>query len=496
MQRRARPDRPPQRRVSRSGAARRVRRTATSHVPRMDQRNETFVPHVLAIVAGTTVDFPNSDHTYHNVFSLSKTKSFDLGRYAVGRFEAGPVRSPGHRPRVLRHPFAHERVHPRVRAPYLRGDRRRWPLPASRTCRRAPTPWWRGTKRRRSIAPDRRPGSGAKSSSTSRSAVDDALLVPHQSHLPGQRAARGAVRSASPSTASTSPSRRRPRASCTAASRRRARCVEEYRTDAVRALRPRRRGWSPTCRNSKRRSTRRIRRPFSRSRSEYQHAVGADLFLVTGPVRPRARQGGRLRSGRPSDARRAARSRGRRTGKRPSRSGRTPAASSRSLRCRAIDSAAGAVRHPQRRLQPRRAAAEQFKALTNSEIAFALDGRVQARRCRAQYRRRLARSSAATASRVDPHRRRANTSRSAARCRRRRRGDRRARPAASAVRSSSARAPSACAFLTRGPPRARAARRSSRCSLATLLSYASRAPSRGRSARSRRRCGRWRPPAT
>src|SRR5262249_40458941 len=43
--------------------------------PRMDQKDETFVPHVLAIVAGTTVDFPNNDHTYHNVFSLSKTKS-------------------------------------------------------------------------------------------------------------------------------------------------------------------------------------------------------------------------------------------------------------------------------------------------------------------------------------------------------------------------------------------------------------------------------------
>ena len=40
----------------------------------MDQRNETFVPHVLAIVAGTTVDFPNSDRIYHNVFSLSKTQ--------------------------------------------------------------------------------------------------------------------------------------------------------------------------------------------------------------------------------------------------------------------------------------------------------------------------------------------------------------------------------------------------------------------------------------
>ena len=38
----------------------------------MDQRNETFVPHVLAITTGTTVDFPNSDKFYHNVFSLSK----------------------------------------------------------------------------------------------------------------------------------------------------------------------------------------------------------------------------------------------------------------------------------------------------------------------------------------------------------------------------------------------------------------------------------------
>jgi plastocyanin len=51
----------------------------------MDQRNETFVPHVLAISVGTTVDFPNSDQTYHNVFSLEKTRRFDLGRYAAGR---------------------------------------------------------------------------------------------------------------------------------------------------------------------------------------------------------------------------------------------------------------------------------------------------------------------------------------------------------------------------------------------------------------------------
>ena len=62
---------------------------------RMDQRNETFVPHVLAIVAGTTVDFPNSDRTYHNVFSLSKPKTFDLGRYAVGRSKSVRFDKPG-----------------------------------------------------------------------------------------------------------------------------------------------------------------------------------------------------------------------------------------------------------------------------------------------------------------------------------------------------------------------------------------------------------------
>ena len=51
---------------------------------RMDQRHETFVPHVLAIMTGTTVVFTNSDRTYHNVFSLSRTRPFDLGRYRSG----------------------------------------------------------------------------------------------------------------------------------------------------------------------------------------------------------------------------------------------------------------------------------------------------------------------------------------------------------------------------------------------------------------------------
>jgi plastocyanin len=62
---------------------------------RLDQRGEAFVPHVLAIVAGTTVDFPNNDKTYHNVFSLSPLKPFDLGRYAVGRSKSVRFDRPG-----------------------------------------------------------------------------------------------------------------------------------------------------------------------------------------------------------------------------------------------------------------------------------------------------------------------------------------------------------------------------------------------------------------
>ena len=61
----------------------------------LDQRNETFVPHVLAVTAGTVVDFRNNDRTYHNVFSLSKPKRFDLGRYAAGRSKSVRFERPG-----------------------------------------------------------------------------------------------------------------------------------------------------------------------------------------------------------------------------------------------------------------------------------------------------------------------------------------------------------------------------------------------------------------
>ena len=51
----------------------------------MDQREMRFIPRVLAVPVGSTVVFLNSDTTFHNVFSTSETKKFDLGLYSRGR---------------------------------------------------------------------------------------------------------------------------------------------------------------------------------------------------------------------------------------------------------------------------------------------------------------------------------------------------------------------------------------------------------------------------
>lgn len=50
----------------------------------LDQRNLTFAPQVLAVQVGTTVDFPNNDTVFHNVFSFRDGKRFDLGMYPIG----------------------------------------------------------------------------------------------------------------------------------------------------------------------------------------------------------------------------------------------------------------------------------------------------------------------------------------------------------------------------------------------------------------------------
>jgi plastocyanin len=45
------------------------------------QKDLTFIPALLPVPAGTKVEFPNLDNTYHNIFSYSPVKRFDLGRY-------------------------------------------------------------------------------------------------------------------------------------------------------------------------------------------------------------------------------------------------------------------------------------------------------------------------------------------------------------------------------------------------------------------------------
>jgi plastocyanin len=48
------------------------------------QRDKQFDPPVTIVVRGTTVDFPNEDKMFHNVFSVSRSARFDLGLYKSG----------------------------------------------------------------------------------------------------------------------------------------------------------------------------------------------------------------------------------------------------------------------------------------------------------------------------------------------------------------------------------------------------------------------------
>lgn len=63
---------------------------------KMDQKNLTFIPHVLPIVAGTTVDYLNSDDVLHNVFSPDKcADKFNLGTWPKGQIRSYTFKEPG-----------------------------------------------------------------------------------------------------------------------------------------------------------------------------------------------------------------------------------------------------------------------------------------------------------------------------------------------------------------------------------------------------------------
>jgi plastocyanin len=59
------------------------------------QREKTFLPHVLAVPLGTTVQFRNDDRIYHNVFSIAKPNDFDAGIRATGATYTRTFNSPG-----------------------------------------------------------------------------------------------------------------------------------------------------------------------------------------------------------------------------------------------------------------------------------------------------------------------------------------------------------------------------------------------------------------
>lgn len=59
------------------------------------QKGRHFDPEIVVVPAGSSVSFPNEDPIFHNVFSLSKAKAFDLGYYPAGQTRSVKFEKPG-----------------------------------------------------------------------------------------------------------------------------------------------------------------------------------------------------------------------------------------------------------------------------------------------------------------------------------------------------------------------------------------------------------------
>lgn len=68
---------------------------ATNERVKLAQRDKQFEPRLSVVSIGSTIDFPNFDRVFHNVFSLSTAKSFDLGLYRKGKSKAVRFDHPG-----------------------------------------------------------------------------------------------------------------------------------------------------------------------------------------------------------------------------------------------------------------------------------------------------------------------------------------------------------------------------------------------------------------
>jgi plastocyanin len=75
----------------------------------IQHRNKTFLPHVIAVPAGSTIAFPNDDPIFHNAFSLSQPDPFDMGLYRAGASKQRAFGKPG-----VYHVFCN--IHPQMAA--------------------------------------------------------------------------------------------------------------------------------------------------------------------------------------------------------------------------------------------------------------------------------------------------------------------------------------------------------------------------------------------
>ena len=72
-----------------------TRRAAPAANQIVTQRDKTFLPHVLAVPVGTSVQFRNDDRIYHNVFSIAKPNEFDAGIRPTGSTYSKVFNHPG-----------------------------------------------------------------------------------------------------------------------------------------------------------------------------------------------------------------------------------------------------------------------------------------------------------------------------------------------------------------------------------------------------------------
>ena len=92
---------------------------------RMEQKDRRFVPELLVVPVGSTVSFPNLDPIFHNVFSLSRPKLFDLGNYPKDHTKTVTFLKPGVE-------FVNCHLHPNMSAAIMVTPNR-WEAAADRT---------------------------------------------------------------------------------------------------------------------------------------------------------------------------------------------------------------------------------------------------------------------------------------------------------------------------------------------------------------------------